>query len=335
MKKFRISGLAAAAAIAALTLSACSGGSLDGGSDKADAAPATEGLTKVVVGVLPIAPASAVQLGIDEGVFEKHGLDVELQLGDGGAALLPAVASGTMQFAVGNPLSVLTAASQGLDMKIVSNYSLNYADPSDPEDKAPSGITTRADANIKSWKDLEGKTLAINALNTQGDLGTKEFVEADGGDPSKVKFIEVPFPDQLAQLEQGNIDASWTPEPFLSKARATEGVEFLGDPLRAIDNLPTMVTFTSGKFAAENPETVSAFRDAIAETAELAMADEDAFRAAVVKHTNMPEDVVANINLEYITGTLDPAVLKELSATAMKFGFIETEPNLDEVIISE
>lgn len=335
MKKFRFTGLAAAAAVAALTLSACSGGSLDGGSDTGDTGPAAEGLTKITVGVLPIAPASAVQLGIDEGIFEKHGLDVELQLGDGGAALLPAVSSGTMQFAVGNPLSVLTAASQGLDMKIVSNYSQNYENPSDPEDKAPSAVTTRADANITTWKDLEGKTLAINALNTQGDLGVKAFVEADGGDPDKVKFIEVPFPDQLAQLEQGNIDASWVPEPFLSKALATDGIAFLGDPLRAIDNLPTMVTFTSGKYAEENPEIVKAFRDAITETAEAAMADEDAFRAAVVAHTGMDAEVVENINLEFITGKLDKSVLEELSSTALRFGFIENEPNLDEVIINE
>lgn len=335
MKKFRFTALAATAAIAALTLSACSGGSLDGKTENTDAGPATEGLTKVIVGVLPIAPAAAVQLGIDEGIFEKHGLDVELQLGDGGAALLPAVASGTMQFAVGNPLSVLTAASQGLDMNIVAGYSRSYSDPSVSEDLAPSGITTRADANIKTWKDLEGKTLAINALNTQGDLTTKALIEADGGDPDKVKFIEIPFPDQLAQLEQGNIDASWTPEPFLSKARGTDGIEFLGDPLRAIDNLPTMVTFTSGAYAAENPEVVKAFRDAITETADLAMADEEAFRAAVVSHTGMPAELVATINLEFITGDLDPAVIKELSSTALKFGFIETEPDLTKVITTK
>lgn len=332
MKKFRFPALAAAAATAALVLSACSGGSLDGeGTDGESAAPSGD-LTKIVVGVLPIAPASAVQLGIDEGIFEKHGLEVDLQLGDGGAALLPAVSSGTMQFAVGNPLSVLTAASQGLDMRIVSGYSRNNESPSDPEDLSPSGITTMADSGISSWKDLEGKTVAINALNTQGDLGTKALVEADGGNPDNVKFIEVPFPDQLAQLEQGNIDASWTPEPFLSKARGTDGVVFFGDPLRAIELLPTMVTFTSGAYADANPEIVEAFRAAITETAEAAMADEEAFRAAVVAHTGMDAAVVETINLEFISGDLDPAVIEELAALALKFGFIENEPDLDTVI---
>ena len=331
MKKVRFTAIAAAAAAIALGLSACSSGSLDGTTTTNDSTGSAE-LTKVVVGVLPIAPAAAVQLGIDQGIFEKHGLDVELQLGDGGAALLPAVSSGSMQFAVGNPLSVLTAASQGLDMRIVSGYSRNNATVGDDENMSPSGITVRADSGITSWKDLEGKTVAINALNTQGDLGTKAKVEADGGDPSLVKFIEIPFPDQLAQLEQGNIDASWVPEPFLSKARATDGVVFLGDPLRAVDLLPTMVTFTSGSYADANPEVVEAFRAAINETAAAAMADEAAFRAAVVAHTGMDAAVVEGINLEFISGDLDPSVIEALSTLALKFGFIESEPDLSTVI---
>lgn len=332
MKKLRLLALTAAAATAALVLSACSGGSLDGDTTETTDSAGSGDLTKIVVGVLPIAPAAAVQLGIDEGIFEKHGLDVELQLGDGGAALLPAVSSGSMQFAVGNPLSVLTAASQGLDIRIVSGYSRNYIDAADPEDMSASGITVRSDSGIKTWKDLEGKTVAINALNTQGDLGTKARVKADGGDPDLVNFIEIAFPDQLAQLEQGNIDASWTPEPFISKARATEGIEMLGDPLRAIEGLYTMVTFTSGQYADEHPEIVKAFRDAINETADAAMADIDLFHETVVAHTGMDPEIVKTINLEFISGDLDPKIIEELSSTALEFGFIEQEPDLSKVI---
>lgn len=331
-KKFQVPAFAAAMA-AALLLSACSGGSLDGKTDSKPETSESGDLTKVTVGVLPIAPAAAVQLGIDEGIFEKHGLDVELQLGDGGAALLPAVSSGSIEFAVGNPLSVLTAASQGLDMRIVSGYSRNNKTVDDPEDKSPSGVVMMESSGISEWKDLEGKTVAINALNTQGDLGIKAKVAADGGDPEKVKFIEVPFPDQLAQLEQGNIDASWIPEPFMSKARATDGVAFLGDPLRAIPLLPTMVTFTSADYADKNPEVVKAFRAAIADTAKAASDDDAAFRAAVVKHTGMDEAVVKGINLEVISADADPKVLQQLSDLALKYNFIASEPDLSKVVL--
>lgn len=333
MKKLTLSAVAAIGA-AGLLLTGCSGGSLSG--DEGGGSEGGSGdLTPVTVGLLQIAPASVVQLGIDEGVFEEHGLDVDVQLGQGGAALLPAVSSGDIEFAVGNPLSVLTAASQGLDMRIIANYSRNYENPDDPEEDAPSALVVKEDSGIESYSDLEGKTVAVNALKTQGDLGTMAMVEQDGGDPSKVKFTEIAFPDQQAQLEQGNIDAAWIPEPFISKAKGTDGIVQLGDPLRAIDSLPTMVTFTSGDFAESDPETVAAFRDAITESAELAMSDDELYRQAVVDFTGMEADVVENANLEYISGELDPAVIEQLNDLAVKFEFIENPADLDTVIETE
>ncbi|GAA3199775.1 ABC transporter substrate-binding protein [Microbacterium terregens] len=327
MKITRIAALAAVTA-AGLMLAACSSGDLSGSETSAPTAEA-EGsgeLTPITVGLLQIAPSAAVQLGIDEGIFEKHGLDVTVQLGQGGAALLPAVSSGSIQFAVGNPLSVLVAASQGLEMSIVSGFSA-VADP------PPSGIVVKEDSGIASWKDLEGKTVALNAVNTQGDLTTKAYVEKDGGDPAAVNFIEIAFPDQLAQLEQGNIDASWIPEPFLSASLATEGVTFLGDPLTAIDGLYTMVGFSSTAYVEENPEIAEAFAAAITEATALAMDDTDRYRDTIVEFTGMPADVVKNIALENLSGDLDRGVIEELSAMALKYGFIDSEPDLDKVII--
>lgn len=328
MMRKRLVGFAALAA-GALMLTACSQGTLTGEpTEEANGTEAAGELTPITVGLLQIAPAAAVQLGIDEGIFEKHGLDVTVQLGQGGAALLPAVSSQSIEFAVGNPLSVLVAASQGLEMSIVAGYS-QITEP------APSGIVVMESSGIKTWSDLEGKTVALNAVNTQGDLTTMAMVEEDGGDPKAVTFTEIAFPDQLAQLEQGHIDASWVPEPFLSKSLASEGATFLGDPLAAIDDLYTMVTFSSTAYAEANPDVVEAFVAAIAESTELAMDDTEAYRAAIVDFTGMPADVVENINLERLSADLDKGIIEELSAMALKYGFVDSEPDLDKVVFEK
>lgn len=325
-------------AVAGLVLTGCSSGSpsgSDASSTGTSAASADSGdLTPVSVGLLPIATSAAVPLGIEEGIFEKHGLDVTIQSGQGGAALLPAVSSGTMEFAVGNPQSILLANSQGLDIKIIAGYSTSYENVDDPEDQAPSGVVTLKDSGISSWADLEGRRVAVNTLNTQGHLTIMQSVEAAGGDPEAVEFTEIGFPDQLAQLEQGNIDAAWFPEPFLNQARSQEDVRFIGDSLRAIDNLYSMVTFTNGDYAEANPEVVESFRDAIAESTELAMTDEEAFRGAIVDYTGMEAEVVGALNLEYLSADLDRSVLEELSSTAHKFGFLDSEPDLDQTILN-
>ena len=196
MRTRRMTAVAAIAA-AGLLLTACGGGSLSGETAAPEGEAASDELIPVTVGLLPIAAAAAVQMGIDEGVFEEQGLDVSVQIGQGGAALLPAVSSGEIQFAVGNPLSVLVAASQGLEMSIIAGYSSVDV----PADKLPTGVIVKEDSGITTWKDLEGKKVAVNAFNTQGDLSIMGSVEGDGGDPAKVEFTEIAFPDQLAQLE--------------------------------------------------------------------------------------------------------------------------------------
>lgn len=329
MRTLRLAALAAVTAVG-LTLAACSSESLDD-----DAAPApgpgdTAELTPVTVGLLQIAASAAVQLGIDEGIFERHGLDVEIQFGQGGAALLPAVSSGSIEFAVGNPLSVLVAASQGLEMNIIAGYSSIDV----PADLPPTGVLVTEGSGIETWSDLQGKRVAVNALNTQGDLTIKGAVEADGGDPSAVEFTEIAFPDQLAQLEQGHIDAAWVPEPFVGAALATDGIVFLGEPMgAAIPGLSTMVTFTSASFAAANPEIVSQFRAAIAESTDLAMADTDAYRDVIESFTGLPSEVVASINLEHLSAELDRGVIEDLSALALRYDFLDREPDLDDVLL--
>src|SRR5699024_9535540 len=109
-KKF-LPGIAAIAA-SALLLTAC------GGTDDGEASAETDELQDVTVGVLSIAPSVGVAYGIEHGIFEEHGFDVDYEVSTAGAAMLPAVSAGQLDFGVGNPLSVVTAVDQGLDMKI-------------------------------------------------------------------------------------------------------------------------------------------------------------------------------------------------------------------------
>ena len=323
----RITGVASAAMLC-LALTSCSATSA-----KSDtSAKGADGLTPVTVGVLQIATSTTVQLAIDEGIFEKNGLDVSLEFGQGGAALLPAVSSGSMDFAVGNPLSLLTAESQGLEMSILSGYSLSYENSKDPEEFAPSALIVQEDSGIETWSDLEGKSVATNTLQTQGHLTTLARVDEDGGDSSQVEFKEIAFPDQLAQLEQGNIDAMWVPEPFLTMALNTDGTRMLGDPLRAIDDLNSMVTFSSREFAAENPDIAKAFTDSIAEAAELAMSDEAEYVQAISDFSDMEVELVESLNLEYITAEMNPTSLHELNEIAVEYEFLDQPADLDALI---
>ncbi|WP_258932949.1 ABC transporter substrate-binding protein [Nesterenkonia pannonica] len=113
-------------------------------------------------GVLSIAPSAAVQYGLDNDIFEEHGFDVTLTPGQGAAAMLPAVQTGDMDYAIGNALSVLVAVDQGLDMRILTGYSHSYAEGDDIN-----GVVVRSDDDVESWVGLEDLSVAVNVLNGQ------------------------------------------------------------------------------------------------------------------------------------------------------------------------
>lgn len=295
--------------------------------DDAEAADDSGELTEITVGVLPIAPSVGIYYGIENGVFEEHGLDVELSTSNAGAAMLPAVNAQQLEFAIGNPQSVLNAHDRGLDMRIVTGYSNSLAEGDDI-----AGVVTTADSGIDDWPDLAGHTVSINALQTQGDLTIMEAVESAGGDPEAVNFSEMPFPDMEAQLEQGNTDAIWVPEPFLSRALSSDDYELVGYSFQdAIPGMPTMVSFSSGEYVDENPEVAQAFSDAMNEALQMAEDDPDGTRALLPEFIDLPEEAAENLRMEELDGELRTDQLEDSGELMVKFGFINDEPDFSTI----
>ncbi|MCH8560255.1 ABC transporter substrate-binding protein [Nesterenkonia sp. DZ6] len=325
MKK-NIASITGLAAVSILALGACGSGSPardeeDG--NGADTASENGELTEITVGVLPIAPSVGIYYGIENGIFEEHGLDVELSTSNAGAAMLPAVNTQQLEFGIGNPNSVLNANDRGLDMRIVTGYSNSLAEGDDI-----AGVVSTVESGIDDWTGLEGNTVSVNALQTQGDLTIMEAVEQAGGDPEAVEFSEMPFPDMQAQLEQGNTDAIWVPEPFLSNALADEANQLVGYSFQdAIAGMPTMVSFSSGEYVDENPEVAQAFSDAMNESLQAAEEDEEGVRALLPEFIDLPEEAAENLRMEELDGEIRTEQIEEAGALMVKFDFISDEPD--------
>ncbi len=327
-KKF-LSGLATAAT-AALLLTACGGG--DGGGEGGGEAGGgeTEELREITVGVLTIAPSVGVAYGIENGIFEEHGFDVSYEVSSAGAAMLPAVSAGQMDFGVGNPLSVTTAVDQGLDMKIVSGFSNSLAEGDDI-----AGVVTRADSDIETWADLEGKTTAVNALNTLGDLTIMHLAEEDGADPEALEFSEMGFPDMPAQLERGNADAVWVPEPFLTTMLEDDANRLVGYSFQETDpGMATMVTFTSGELAQEDPEMVAEFGEAMSASLEAAQEDQEGSRELLVEFLDISEEAAQELNMERLSGDVNREQLMFMVDLAERYNFIDEAPTEEDLFLN-
>lgn len=310
----------AAIAAAALVLGACGGG--DGGETSDD------GNDKLTVGVIPIVDTAPIWLGKDKGFFEDEGIDLELTKTTGGAAAVPGVVNGEFDFAFGNVMSLMVAQDQGLPLSFVSNGTTTSGE----EGKDFSGVVVPKGSDITSPKDLEGKNVSVNNLKNIGDTTVRYAVEADGGDPSKIKFSEVAFPDAPAALSKGNVDAAWVLEPFLSKAIAEGGTVISWNYVEMSPKLDIAGYFTQDKKIAEDADLVKRFQAAMNKSLEYAQEHPDEVRDIVGTYTEMDEKTRAAMVLPKFTPEFDRAAAEQLGEAAVKYGTLQKAPDLDKLL---
>lgn len=322
--KRRLTALAAVA-VAMLALAGCTDSAAP--TPEASADGSSDELRQVRVASLPISDQIALQVGIDEGIFEKHGLDVEVVPAQGGAQAIPALLSGDIQFAIGQPFGPFRAGLQDLGITVISNFSSSLAEGADVN-----GVVSLADSGIVSPKDLEGKKVSVNSIGAAGDLTIMAAVDADGGDSSKVEFVEVAFPDVEAQLVAGNIDAGWVPDPFLSKMAATGNL--VVSPYQAVlPGLTVLTNFTTNELIEKDPQLVEDYAAAVAEALEFTQNNDDAARAAIVTHLGIPEEVAASLALPTFDAKLDIAQITELAELAVKYKTLDSMPDIEKIFV--
>jgi NitT/TauT family transport system substrate-binding protein len=308
--------------VCALVFAGCGGGdtaSSGGGAGK----PAT-----LKVGVIPIADVAPLYVGMQQGFFKDEKLTIEPKIADGGAAIATSVLSGDNQFGFSNVVSLVTARSKKLPLRIVAQGASGYKTEKDAFDTllVPKGSA------IKQARDLEGKTVAVNALNNIGPLGINYAVEQAGGDPKKVKYIEVPFPDMIAALEAGRIDAAWVVEPFASQGPAG-GARSIFAPFEAVSPDLTVATyFTSEQYIKENGDVVNRFVRAMEKSLAYAAANPEAARKAVLTYTKIPPAAVQKMKLPNWNPEYNDASIDKTIQLAQKYGFVEKPVALDDLI---
>ncbi|CAM5677633.1 hypothetical protein SHIRM173S_12349 [Streptomyces hirsutus] len=146
MRRRLFIGLTAASVL--VTATACGS---SGGGGASDANASSGGTTEVKVGLIPIVDVAPLYLGEKKGFFSERGLKLSISSAQGGAAIVPGVASGQFEFGFSNMTSLLIAQSNSVPVKGVANG--NASTGVEGEDFA--AITVKGDSPIKSAKTAE------------------------------------------------------------------------------------------------------------------------------------------------------------------------------------
>jgi NitT/TauT family transport system substrate-binding protein len=321
------SALALLAAIAMLA-AGCGGDDEDsgggGGGGQAE-------LQTLKVGVIPIADVAPLYLGVDKGFFEDEGLKIQPQLAEGGAAIIPSVVSGDYQIGFSNTTSLIIAGSKKLPLQIISQGVL----AGESKDQAWDGVIVPKGSDVKDLKDLEGKTVAVNTLNNVSQIVVNTALEKAGADYKKVKYVEVPFPDMNPALESGRVDAAFQVEPGYSGGLAAGGKSLSNSYEEMAPNYTVATYFASKQYIGENRDVVDRFVRAIEKSLDYASSHPDEARAIVGTYTKIPQEVIGKMHLPVWKSDLNEPTIDQTIEAAQKYGFIDTAPSLDDLILRD
>lgn len=287
-----------------------------------------EAADKITVGVIPIVDVAPIYLGRDKGFFKKQGIDLTLQLAQGGAAIVPSVLSGQYQFGFSNMTSLIIAETRGLDFRVVAagNFSTGV------KGHDFGGIVVPKGSPIKNAKDLEGKTVAVNNLKNIGDTTVRAAMRAAGADPAKVKFVELSFPDMPAAVANKRVDAAWVVEPFVTIIRNQGGHVISWNLVDTAPHLMIAAYFTTDRYIKAHPELVKRFTAAINESLDYAQKHPEEARKELLKYTKIPAKLVNQITLPDWGTKINRKSTQVLADLAVKDGLVNKKPDLDKLL---
>jgi NitT/TauT family transport system substrate-binding protein len=135
-------------------------------------------------------------LGIDKGYYKQEGIELTIGEGQGSGRAVQIVGAKSDTFGLSDGSSVIAGITKGAPIVAVMGIM----------NKSPFAIITRADANITTVKQLEGKTIAA----TTGEAGLVIFpailANAKMG-PDSVKFLRVDGAGKVVAMLEKRVDA--------------------------------------------------------------------------------------------------------------------------------
>ncbi|WJY27628.1 ABC transporter substrate-binding protein [Sporosarcina trichiuri] len=246
---------------AMLLLGACGSG---GGGENAEDTGSSKDSVKNVRFALDWTPNTnhtGIYVAQEKGYFKDEGLNVEIIMpGEAGADQL--VASGKAEFGIGAQ-EALTEA-RAADIPIVSIAALIQHNTS--------GFASLKEEGIESPKDFEGKNYGGWGAPVEQAV-VKSLMEQDGGDVSKVNFINMGSSDFFTAIRR-DVDLAWVYYGWTGVEAEMRGMElnmqYLKDYSDKLDYYTPVLT-TGEKLINKDPDTVRAFTAATVKGYEFAI----------------------------------------------------------------
>ena len=276
-------------------------------------------LRKIRVNKVPVADFVTVDLALSKGWFKDEGLDVSIEAVAVGAVAMQALVAGKLDVIWTSLDNCVKARAQGFDLVIVSGMVRVQQKP-----PASTAILVKKDSGITSAKALEGKRVVVGNLQGIDWAFAREFVVKGGGDPNKVHFLEVPFP-QLVEfgLERSGRRGAASRAVHLDRAgywqTCRAGLSVCGPPAGP---QPRRLVRTAS-WVKDNAQAVASFRRVLQKGIDFLQQNPDEKAKAILQFTTLKPELLSRITLNEWSTQIDLIDLQKQVEVYHRQGMID------------
>jgi NitT/TauT family transport system substrate-binding protein len=272
----------------------------------------------------PIDAAFEVNYAQANGFTTLADINVDVQTLSSGPAVMAAVLGGAVDIGNNDVFSILAAHEKGLPIVLLAPGAIYNA-------KAPSSfLMVLKDSPIKSARDLNGKTIAVNALQNITQYAPMAWVDKNGGDSRNLRFVEMPFPNMPLALAAHRVDAAVIAEPFATRAIEARVLVSAYDGIASSFLIAGWVA--TRNWVSTHPELAKAFARLMYRTAAWANINRDITSQTLVRLTGADPALVKILPRATFAEHFDPALIQVIADTALKYGAITKPIRIEDVI---
>jgi NitT/TauT family transport system substrate-binding protein len=287
---------------------------------------------EVTVAYVPIMKFATMYVAAERGLFEKYGLDVQIERVSSGTEAIAFLTEG--QIDVGG-IAIVTSLwngwNDGLDIRIIAPGGL------EPLENSPTKFLVRddlmEDGTVSEIADLAGMTVGVaGGPGSGGEYLLAKALEQGELSIFDVEMVSLANPDFAAAFENDAIAAAMVGSPFADQILEAGTAVPLAEDLTP--GLMTVAFVGSGDFVTERPEAAQRFVLALMEASRL-MQGEDYLAEenlnAYLTYTNSTEEALrAGVPVVYDPNQVIPLDgLADVEGTHRANGRTEYEEAID------
>jgi ABC-type nitrate/sulfonate/bicarbonate transport system substrate-binding protein len=220
---------------------------------------------------------SPIWVAQGEGLFKKHGLDIELIHIASTSKAIQSMLAGEIQFTTADALNSIQAVAAGADVVMVCEGVNRFV------------FSIMARADVKRVADLKGKKIGITRLGSSTHTAVLHVVNKAGLGPNDYTLLQLgEVPNILTTLLAGQIDAGALSPPTNSRAKKSGLHELVNLGIDGPE-YPSTVIASTRAYVKANPENTRRMVRALGEGLHIFKANRQIGLKAIQKYARLKD----------------------------------------------